>query len=178
MRRSKPCRTTCGTCHGTSPSWSRSPPEAGARGAGALPGSSASIAATSPSQPTNSLAARARAGFGERLAELERDGYPAYITSAGWIGYDDDGGRARVRSAQAEGLRHFKLKVGGDPDHEHAGAHGHIVGPTLVPDCLVTHDPDPDHAAIARSQRLSEVTVRKRGSHGLDVLREGARRSR
>ena len=65
-----------------------------------------------------------------------------------------------------------------DPDHEHAGAHGHIVGPTLVPDCLVTHDPDPDHAAIARSQRLSEVTVRKRGSHGLDVLREGARRSR
>ncbi len=27
-----------------------------------------------------------------RIAELERDGYPAYITSAGWLGYDDDNG--------------------------------------------------------------------------------------
>ena len=25
-----------------------------------------------------------------REAELRRDGYPAYITSAGWLGYDDD----------------------------------------------------------------------------------------
>jgi L-fuconate dehydratase len=61
---------------------------------------------------------RARAGFGERLAELERDGYPAYITSAGWIGYDDADVRERVRSAQADGWRHFKLKVGGDPDDD------------------------------------------------------------
>jgi L-fuconate dehydratase len=61
---------------------------------------------------------RAREGFGERLAELERDGYPAYITSAGWIGYDDADVGRRVRSAQADGWRHFKLKVGGDPDDD------------------------------------------------------------
>jgi hypothetical protein len=36
----------------------------------------------------------------------------------------------------------------------------------------------PDHAEIPRSQRLSEATVRKRASHGLDVLRDCARRTR
>jgi len=49
-----------------------------------------------------------------RVAEMERDGYPAYTTSAGWLGYSDDKMRALVRTAVADGWRHFKMKVGRD----------------------------------------------------------------
>jgi L-fuconate dehydratase len=56
----------------------------------------------------------ARIGSEQRLAELERRGYPAYITSAGWIGYDDARVRDLVARARAAGWQHFKLKVGGE----------------------------------------------------------------
>ena len=51
----------------------------------------------------------------EREAEMLRDGYPAYTTSAGWIGYSDDKIRKLAGQAMAEGFTHLKLKVGGDP---------------------------------------------------------------
>ncbi len=51
---------------------------------------------------------------GERTAELLRDGYPAYVTSAGWLGYDEETIRRRCREAIAEGWTHFKIKVGAD----------------------------------------------------------------
>ena len=50
----------------------------------------------------------------ERVAELERDGYPAYLTSAGWLGYDDAKVRELCRAALADGWRSFKTKVGLD----------------------------------------------------------------
>ena len=40
----------------------------------------------------------------EREAELRRDGYPAYTTSAGWLGYADDKVRRLCREALADGL--------------------------------------------------------------------------
>ncbi len=48
----------------------------------------------------------------ERIAQVERDGFPAYTTSCGWIGYSDDIVRARCREAIAEGFTHFKMKIG------------------------------------------------------------------
>ena len=51
----------------------------------------------------------------EREAVLQRDGYPAYTTSAGWMGYPDDKVRRLCREAIADGFTHFKVKVGGDP---------------------------------------------------------------
>jgi L-fuconate dehydratase len=53
-------------------------------------------------------------GREEREAELLRDGYPAYTTSAGWLGYDDDEIRRRCREGIAAGWTHFKVKVGAD----------------------------------------------------------------
>jgi len=50
----------------------------------------------------------------QRIDELERDGYPAYITSAGWLGYDDETVRTLCRAALADGWRSFKTKVGID----------------------------------------------------------------
>jgi L-fuconate dehydratase len=50
----------------------------------------------------------------EREAELRRDGYPAYTTSVGWLGYPDDKVRRLCREALADGWTRFKMKVGAD----------------------------------------------------------------
>jgi L-fuconate dehydratase len=49
-----------------------------------------------------------------RAAEMLRNGYPAYTTSAGWLGYPDEKIRRLCREALAEGFTHFKVKVGAD----------------------------------------------------------------
>jgi L-fuconate dehydratase len=50
----------------------------------------------------------------ERVAELRERGFPAYTTSAGWLGYPDDKIRRLCREGMADGWNHFKLKVGAD----------------------------------------------------------------
>lgn len=50
----------------------------------------------------------------EREREMLRDGYPAYTTSAGWLGYSDEKIRRLCREALGQGFTHFKLKVGAD----------------------------------------------------------------
>ncbi len=50
----------------------------------------------------------------ERITRLENEGYPAYTTSAGWLGYADDKIRRLCREAVAEGWTHLKVKVGRD----------------------------------------------------------------
>jgi L-fuconate dehydratase len=51
-------------------------------------------------------------GKAEREARLLAEGIPAYTTSAGWLGYDDDKIRRLCREAIADGFTHIKLKVG------------------------------------------------------------------
>lgn len=48
----------------------------------------------------------------ERKAHLRERGYPAYTTSAGWLGYSDEKIRRLSREAIAEGFTHLKMKVG------------------------------------------------------------------
>lgn len=48
----------------------------------------------------------------ERARLLKSRGYPAYITSAGWLGYSDDKIRDKCRVALKEGFTSFKMKVG------------------------------------------------------------------
>jgi L-fuconate dehydratase len=64
------------------------------------------------------LLRQAEPGRDERRAHLLADGYPAYITSAGWLGYADDKIRAQCRAALAEGWTAFKMKVGRDRDDD------------------------------------------------------------
>jgi L-fuconate dehydratase len=54
----------------------------------------------------------------EREAELLRAGYPAYTTSAGWLGYSDEKIRQLCREGLAAGWRDFKIKVGRDLDDD------------------------------------------------------------
>jgi L-fuconate dehydratase len=49
-----------------------------------------------------------------RQAEMQEKGYPAYTTSAGWLGYSDDKLRLLCREAIAQGWNHLKIKVGRD----------------------------------------------------------------
>ncbi|HEY0737167.1 MAG TPA: L-fuconate dehydratase [Herpetosiphonaceae bacterium] len=57
---------------------------------------------------------RNAASRAEREAQMQRQGYPAYTTSAGWLGYTDEQIRALCREGVAAGWQHFKLKVGAD----------------------------------------------------------------
>ncbi len=55
-------------------------------------------------------------GRAEREALLREEGYPAYTTSAGWLGYDDEKLVRLCREAVAGGWESIKLKVGADLD--------------------------------------------------------------
>lgn len=52
--------------------------------------------------------------YDAREADLRANGYPAYITSAGWLGYPDDLIRSKTREALADGWNALKMKVGRD----------------------------------------------------------------
>lgn len=60
----------------------------------------------------------AREGRAEREAKLRESGYPAYTTSAGWLGYDDDKLRRLCRQAVYDGWESVKLKVGADLEQD------------------------------------------------------------
>ncbi|MGS2586959.1 enolase C-terminal domain-like protein [Streptomyces hebeiensis] len=56
----------------------------------------------------------AEPGRAERTARLRAEGYPAYTTSPGWLGYSDSKLVTLARQAVADGFTQIKLKVGGD----------------------------------------------------------------
>ena len=53
-------------------------------------------------------------GKASREQRLLRDGYPAYTTTPGWLGFDDASLVALSRQAAADGFDLIKLKVGAD----------------------------------------------------------------
>jgi L-fuconate dehydratase len=93
-----------------------------------------------------------------RLATLERHGYPAYTTSVGWFGFNDEKVRRLCREGLNQGWTHFKLKVGGDPtdDLRRARLVREEIGPTnkLMMDANQKWEVD---EAIQRTNELAEV---------------------
>ncbi len=67
--------------------------------------------ALTPEEAIEMLAAR-QPTRGERAAEMQEIGYPAYTTSAGWLGYSDEKLRALCQASLKKGWSHFKVKVG------------------------------------------------------------------
>ena len=80
----------------------------------------------------------ARAGREERETEIRRTGYPAYTTSAGWLGYGDDKIEGLVREAVAEGFTHVKMKVGRDIEADAGRAA--LIRRSLGPDGVLMMD--------------------------------------
>jgi L-fuconate dehydratase len=97
-------------------------------------------------------------GQAERLELLEREGYPAYTTSAGWFGYSEEKIRRLCREGLAEGWTHFKLKVGGEAAEDLRRAR--IVRDAIGPDNRMMVDANQKwgvEQAIERTRQLAEV---------------------
>ncbi|WP_207930909.1 L-fuconate dehydratase [Streptomyces sp. 8K308] len=135
----------------------------------------------------------ARPGRAEREARLLAEGYPAYTTTPGWLGYDDAKLARLCREAVEEGFTQIKLKVGGDLDDDvrRLTIAREVMGPDIriavdanqrwdVPDAIewidalrrfdlawVEEPTSPDdvlgHAAIARAVAPVPVAT---GEHG------------
>ena len=65
----------------------------------------------------------ASVGRDAREAEMRAEGFPAYTTSTGWLGYPDEKVRRLCREAIAQGWTAFKMKVGQNlEDNAHRAA--------------------------------------------------------
>ena len=73
--------------------------------------------ALTPAEAVDLLTAVAP-GKHDRIRALQLNGYPAYTTTPGWLGYTDDKLVRLAREAAAEGFTQIKLKVGLDLDHD------------------------------------------------------------
>jgi L-fuconate dehydratase len=101
---------------------------------------------------------RRRAGIEEREAALRRHGFPAYTTSAGWLGYADETLPERARAALGVGFTHLKLKVGADLERDVRRAR--LVRDTIGPDNRLSLDANQAWGvdeAIAAIEALSQV---------------------
>jgi L-fuconate dehydratase len=48
----------------------------------------------------------------DRIDHILKNGYPAYTTSAGWLGYSDEKVIGRCREAKQNGWKYMKMKIG------------------------------------------------------------------
>src|SRR5829696_8767563 len=112
--------------------------------------------ALDPGQVRELLEERA-SGRDARREEMERDGFPAYTTSTGWLGYSNDEVRRLAREAVEEGWGDVKMKVGGPPadDAKRAAIIREEIGPErrLMMDANQVWDVP---QAIEHTQRLAE----------------------
>ncbi len=93
----------------------------------------------------------------KRIEHLQKNGYPAYTTSAGWLGYSDEKIRRLSREAKEEGFTHLKMKVGSDlqDDRRRAGIIREEIGDdmTLMMDANQKWDVD---EAISNMKSLAD----------------------
>ena len=93
----------------------------------------------------------------ERVADLRANGYPAYTTSAGWLGFSDELVREKIESSQKAGFTKFKMKVSRDlaVDKHRCELFRSILGPgvPLMMDANQCWDVD---EAIAHMKELSQ----------------------
>jgi L-fuconate dehydratase len=81
----------------------------------------------------------------ERERALEDNGYPAYTTSAGWLGYPDEKIRRLCREGIAGGWSHFKIKVGRD------------LGDDMRRAALIREEIGPDRKLMVDANQVWEV---------------------
>lgn len=79
------------------------------------------------------LLRRGRHGAAERADTLRENGFPAYTTSPGWLGYSDEKLTRLAAEAVADGFTQIKLKVGADltDDVRRCRVARSVVGPGI-----------------------------------------------
>jgi len=97
-------------------------------------------------------------GKRNRMEVLQEEGYPAYTTAPGWLGYSDDTLVRLAREAVAAGFRTIKLKVGRDIEQDIHRCR--LARATIGPDVAMAIDANQrrgidggEHAATIRMQR-------------------------
>lgn len=80
----------------------------------------------------------AEPGRADRAERVRAEGYPAYTTSPGWIGYSDDKLARLAREAVADGFTLIKLKVGADRDDDIRRLH--VARQAVGPDVRIAVD--------------------------------------
>jgi L-fuconate dehydratase len=93
----------------------------------------------------------------EREAEMHRDGFPAYTTSVGWLGYSDEKVRRLCRDAVDQGWTRFKMKVGGNLEDDLRRAA--LLREEIGPECKLMMDANQAWdvgQAITNMRRLAE----------------------
>jgi L-fuconate dehydratase len=101
-----------------------------------------------------------RLGAVERTTQLLTAGYPAYTTSAGWLGYPDEKVVRLAVEAVDAGFDHLKLKVGADIDDDVRRCE--LVRATVGPDIRISIDANQRwgvSTAIERVRRLAHVDL-------------------
>jgi L-fuconate dehydratase len=100
----------------------------------------------------------AEPGRGERREALLAAGYPAYTTTPGWLGYDDEKLARLTREALADGFHDIKLKVGADPaaDERRCALAREVMGPDagLMIDANQAWDVEEAIRNVARLERF------------------------
>lgn len=96
----------------------------------------------------------------QRIEQLLAEGYPAYTTSPGWLGYSDEKMQRLAREAIADGFRTIKLKVGLDVADDVRRCR--LARATVGPDIAIAIDANqrwdvPD--AIAWLKQLGDVNI-------------------
>jgi L-fuconate dehydratase len=102
----------------------------------------------------------AAAGKQEREQQLLDKGFPAYTTSAGWLGYSDEKVARLVAAAIADGFTHLKIKVGADIGDDLRRVR--MVRELAGPDVLISVDANQRWdvgEAISNVRRLAEVNL-------------------
>lgn len=93
----------------------------------------------------------------KRIDDLKENGYRAYTTSAGWLGYSDEKIRRLSREAIQQGFTHLKMKVGSNlaDDRRRAGIIREEIGNemTLMMDANQKWDVD---EAISNMKSLAD----------------------
>lgn len=76
---------------------------------------------------------RSQDGKAARIAELKENGYPAYTTTPGWLGYSDDKLVRLSKEAASDGFGMIKLKVAGsiEDDKRRLSLAREAVGPNV-----------------------------------------------
>jgi L-fuconate dehydratase len=96
----------------------------------------------------------------QRVAQLMAEGYPAYTTSPGWLGYTDEKMQRLAREAVEAGFRTIKLKVGMKVEDDVRRCR--LARAAVGPDVAIAVDANqrwdvPD--AIAWLKHLSDVNI-------------------
>ena len=119
-------------------------------------------------------------GKSERMREAEGSrAVPAYTTSAGWLGYEEEKMRRLLEETLAKGYKHFKLKVGASLEDDKRrltiarDVIGYDKGNTLMVDANQVLSTHPCHPSNARNVSLrfplnlrkEDFQIRDHGPH-------------